>query len=221
MSLGDVGYTKYKLNMLKKSYLHEPSWEMAQKLWERLLSRRKYGSVGFHCYNHLIKGRADDNLTLEKKSPMASVMGPCIQGVVLTLLRKDQYQVDIHYRTTELLKKFPADLVFLRDILLKPFEGDCQSINFYFSNLSLAGPYWIAILPMMKKPVASIKNITDPRFKKEVAKWTGNYLLPEKDYVTARFAQLRRVKTTAENLLEEDARRRLIKYLRKELNLRE
>jgi hypothetical protein len=75
------------------------------------VEERSYGSVGFTTYNHFLKNSPT------KKSKRASVMGPCIQSVVITQHNKKQYSIDCFYRTTELLKKFPADLVFIRDVL--------------------------------------------------------------------------------------------------------
>ena len=114
LTIGDSGFTKMKMTLLRKGYIHEESIEAAIMLWERRKSQRKYGSVGFTCYNHFIK--TDPN----KKSKRASVMGPCIQAVTLTLLNDGTTVVDVFYRTTEFFKKFPADTM-IRDALEKTY----------------------------------------------------------------------------------------------------
>src|SRR6218665_343236 len=119
LKIADCGFTKSKLTMLRKYYLHAESREAAVKLWDSRCSKGKYGSVSFHCFNHFVKGHATKDTT---KVSRASIMGPCIQSVVLTWLKKGEIEIDIFYRTTELLKKFPADLVFIRDELLAPFN---------------------------------------------------------------------------------------------------
>jgi hypothetical protein len=56
LTLADCGFTKSKQSMLVRNYLNEESRDAAVKLWERRVEQEKYGSVGFSCYNHLVKG---------------------------------------------------------------------------------------------------------------------------------------------------------------------
>jgi hypothetical protein len=181
------------MKQLERGYLHRESWEMAQTLWARRVAQGKYGSVGFSCYNHLLK--SDPN----KKSKRASVMGPCIQSVVLTLVKKGVYEVDVFYRTTELLKKFPADLIFLRDVLLKPFGVEDAPVTMHFANLTLHPMYWSTIIPMVDKPIAMMKSIRtqDPYFHDWVVKWTARYLCDEYGRGIQKFSQALRVRDAA------------------------
>jgi hypothetical protein len=198
------------MRQLERNYINAPARDMAISLWERRAAQGKYGSVAFHCYNHLLKADPD------KKSKRASVMGPCIQSVVLTLLKKGEIEVDIFYRTTEVLKKFPADLVFIRDVLLKPFNLPPDvTINFFFSNLTVHPMYFVTIIPMRDDPIEDLEDlrIDDPYYYKWVVKWTARYLCDEFGRGIDKFAQACRVRDTSGALVLKP--KKLQKYLRK------
>lgn len=204
LAIADCGFTKSKLTMLRKGYLHEESRDKAVELWAGRVEKGRYGSVGFHCYNHLVKGGDIDT----KRSKRASVMGPCIQAVTLTLSDKGKTSIDIFYRTTELFKKFPADLVFLRDELLAPFDlnnAPLETINFYFANVTCHPMYFVTVLPMLEDPVAELDRIKDgdQRFFDWTVKWTARYICPEHHRGIAKFAQALRVQKDAYERLDE------------------
>lgn len=211
LQLSHAGYTKSKLTLLKKLYLHEESHETAKTLWLRRREQGKYGSVGFTTYNHFIKNDPDN------KGKRASVMGPCIQSVVLTLLPNGKTAINVYYRTTEAFKKFPADLVFLRDVLLPDFElGELDSIHMDFANVTAHPMYFVTVLPELEMPLndlARLKRI-DEYFHNWVVKWTARYLCPEHHRGIAKFAQAMRVHADANSRIKPA----LIKDLRKYLN---
>jgi hypothetical protein len=209
LQLADIGYTSNKMKQLERNYFHRESWEMAQTLWDRRKQQGKYGSVGFTTYNHLLKG------DIEKKSKRASVMGPCIQAVTLTLVKKGVYEVDVFYRTTEVLKKFPADLIFLRDILLKPFGVEGCKLRCHFANLTLHPMYWVTIMPLQRKPISQLKVLrhSDEHFWKWVVKWTARYMCEEFGHGIEKFSQAKRVRDTSAAKL--DNAEAVAKYLRK------
>jgi hypothetical protein len=170
-------------------------------LWERRKGQGKYGSVGFTTYNHFIKNN------IEKKSIRASVMGPCIQAVVITLVSKTSYTIDVFYRTTELLKKFPADLVFLRDVLLAPFnfEGlDFVGMTCHFANITVHPMYWVTLIPHIKDPVQALEDIAvaDKYFHDWIVKWTARYICEEHERGIAKFAQAQRVQMAAKKYIK-------------------
>jgi hypothetical protein len=208
LTLADCGYTKSKMTMLHKYYLHEESRAEAMRQWEARLGKAKYGSVGFHTYNHLVKGH-------EGSSKRASVMGPCIQSVCLTLQNNKRTGIDIFYRTTEYFKKFPADLVFVRDVLLEGFELDVESVRFHFANITLHPMYFVTIIPLLDHPVADLEDIRsrDKYFFDWIVKWTARYLCPEHNRGIAKFAQAMRVHDDAHSRIEKSQLRSLIKYL--------
>lgn len=226
--IGDCGFGKSKLTMLRKSYLHEESRNVAVELWDGRLDRAKYGSVGFHCYNHYVKGMGqasywenhnNKKIAEHKRAKRASVMGPCIQAVNLTLLKKGETSIDIYYRTTEVFKKFPADLVFIRDELLAPFNFDTapiQSIHFHFANVTVHPMYAVTMLPLLEDPVeflASLKK-RDEYFFNWVCKWTARYVCDEHMRGIQKFSQAMRTRKDALTRLKPDVLKSLQKYIR-------
>src|SRR6218665_82478 len=117
LQLETVGYTKAKMRQLERNYLVPESIETALALWKvyRHKHRNNYDSIGISTMGHLMKTK-----TTERRAGV-SAMGPCMQSVVITNLGPEDVAIDVYYRTADLLRKFPADLIFLRDVLLKPF----------------------------------------------------------------------------------------------------
>jgi len=207
----DAGYTKSKLTLLRKLYLHEESRNVALDLWQRRCAQGKYGSVGFTTYNHFIKADPD------KKSKRASVMGPCIQSVTLTLLENGKTGIDVFYRTTELFKKYPADLVFLRDTLLEGFDIDLDTMVHHFANVTCHPMYYVTIIPLQRDPIRKLETLrkADPYFYDWVIKWSARYLCDEHHRGIAKFAQAMRVCMDARGRISEDVQHELIPYLLK------
>lgn len=226
LTLADCGFTKAKLTMLRRLYLHEESRQAAVKLWDGRLDRGKYGSVGFHCFQHYLKGGDGQVLHWERvnakhktaagKVSRASVMGPCIQSVSLTLMPDGTTCVDLFYRTTELFKKFPADLVFIRDELLTPFDfkrAPLKSLNFHFANVTCHPMYFVTVLPLLDDPLTEMDEIKqrDPYFFNWMVKWTARYMCDEHHRGIAKFAQALRVKQDARARIKGDE---IANYLR-------
>lgn len=210
LRIEDAGYTKSKLTLLRKLYLHEESRNVALDLWDRRLDQGKYGSVGFTTYNHFIKNDPD------KKSKRASVMGPCIQSVTLTLLNNGKTAIDVFYRTTELFKKYPADLVFLRDVLLDGFEFELEEMVHHFANITCHPQYYVTIIPHQDDPIRELEMLkrSDKHFFDWVVKWTARYLCSEHFRGIEKHAQSMRVKMDAEKRVKGTLRSDLEKYLR-------
>lgn len=218
--LEDAGYTKSKLSHLVRGYLHEESIEKAIMLWNLRRKKTSYGSVGFTTYNHFLKNDA------VKKSKRASVMGPCIQAVTITQIKGNnskgtggKYRIDAFYRTTELLKKFPADLVFIRDVLLKDFDFsgmEFEGMTCHFANVTVHPQYFVTAIPHMEDPIRELERIKrkDPYFFEWVVKWTARYICEEHYRGIAKFAQALRVKMDADKRIKGRRRRELEQYLR-------
>lgn len=218
--LEDAGYTRSKLAHLVRGYLHEESVEMALKLWELRRTKQSYGSVGITTYNHFIKN------DMHKKSKRASVMGPCIQALTVTQIKGNNskgtggsYSIDAFYRTTEVLKKFPADLVFIRDVLLKDFDFsgmEFRGMTCHFANVTVHPQYFVTAIPMMEDPIRELERIKkkDRYFYDWIIKWTARYLCEEHYRGIAKFAQALRVKVDADQRIKGRRRRELTEYLR-------
>jgi len=211
LSLADLGYTKAKMSQLNRNYYHPESVETALMLWDRRRKQNKFGSVGITCYNHFIKSNPD------KKSKLASTMGPCIQAVTLTLVPREPTKVDVFYRTTELFKKFPADLIWLRDHLLAPFELEDLDVQCHFANMSVHPMYWAVVVPHQKHPIAALEvmKLMDLKMYNWTMKWLGYLLCPEHIRGIARFSQAVRVQTGLVDALDTKTNRKLTDYVRK------
>lgn len=218
--LEDCGYTKSKMAHLVRGYVHEESIEAAIKLWELRRKKTSYGSVGFTTYNHFLK---NDPV---KKSKRASVMGPCIQSVVITQLKGvgkngngGKYSLDVFYRTTEILKKFPADLVFIRDVLLKDFDFSgmtFEGMTCHFANVTVHPQYFVTVIPHLDDPIEELEKIKkkDKYFYDWIIKWTARYLCEEHFRGIQKFAQAMRVKDDADKRIKGKLRKKLTQYLR-------
>lgn len=214
--LGDAGYTKSKMSHLNRLYVHEESIEAAKMLWNLRRKKTSYGSVGFTCYNHFLKNDA------EKKSKRASVMGPCIQSVVITQVKggkNGEYFIDAFYRTTEILKKFPADLVFIRDVLLRDFDFTGMrflGLTCHFANITVHPQYFVTLIPHLDDPISELEKIKkrDLYFYNWIIKWSARYLCEEHFRGIQKFAQALRVKADTDKRIKGRRRRELVQYLR-------
>lgn len=206
LKLDDAGYAINKLRQLERHYIHAESRDKALDLWQKRFEQDKYGSVSFHCYNHYVKS--------EKKSPRGSVMGPCLLTVVLTYIDSKHQEIDCFYRTTELFKKWPADLVFLRDVLLSGFQD--LKVNFHFANITLHPMYFVVPLAQSSFPEDILQGIrsTDKYFHDWIVKWTARYLCSEHSRGIQKFSQALRVQKSALEKITGRKRHTLIRYLR-------
>jgi hypothetical protein len=213
LTLQDAGYTQSKLTMLRKNYFHAESHKIGRLLWEKRLGQAKYGSVGFTCYAHFVKGGTID----AKRSKRASVFGPCIQSVVLTWVDKRTTDVDVFYRTTELFKKFAPDLVFIRDVLLEGFPLSANpTLTAHFANITMHPMYAVTTFPHLPDPIATLNKLKhqDKYFYDWVIKWSARYLCPEFFRGIAKFSQAVRVQMDANKRLDKKTLKRLQKYVR-------
>jgi hypothetical protein len=225
IDLADIGFTKSKLSQLRRNYIHEESRAAAVTLWEARLKKDKYGSVGFHCFKHYVKGRsadtattADGQVNIQQVSKRASVMGPCMQSFSITLMDDGTTAVDVFYRTTELFKKFPADVIFFPE-MLAPFDfrmAPLTEVTCHFANVTCHPMYFASLLPLFEDPVGMIEaqKAYDPYFWKWIVKWTARYLCDEYAHGIAKFAQALRVKHDVRERLDPYAMEHLQWYLR-------
>lgn len=209
------GYTKSKMSMLNRLYLHEESVATASRLWDIRLKKRKYGSVSFTTYSHLVKGNE------QAGSKRRSIMGPCIQAGCLTLIPHEKATViDLFYRTTELFKKFPADLVWLQDMVLPRFDlktAPISKVRFHFANVTVHPMYAVVLYPHLKDPIRYLEDLRkfDERQWIWQVKWTARYLCDEYGNGIQKFSQALRVQHGAKELLLPATQRRIAEYCRK------
>ena len=194
ITLASIGYGNNKMALLRKNYLNTESRDTALMLWDARRMMGKYGSVSFTTFNHYVKGAGTSNGEIVGDRGIGSMFGPCIQSVAITYLTKRTAAVDIFYRTTEFFRKFPADLVFLREVLLDGFELTDFNITFHFANITMHPMYFVSPITMLKDPVDSLEYIreVDPYFHGKLVKWTARYLLGAKLESIIKFAQAMR-----------------------------
>jgi hypothetical protein len=212
IQLRHAGFTSAKLKALTRHYLVLESLHSATTLWKKRREQEKYGSVVISCFGHFVKG------DVKGATPRGSIFGPCINSVVITWLAKDLYKINVFYRTTELYKKFAPDLVFIRDILLAPFDFSdmhLRDATFYFANATLHPMYWGTIVPHIDDPIAELEMIreTDPFFHKWIVKWTARYLVPKYHHGIAKFAQALRVQKDLRERIDSKIQTKLRHYL--------
>jgi hypothetical protein len=207
LQVDDVGYTSAKMRLLEHLYLNEESRAPAVELWTKRRRMARYGSVAFHCYNHFVKRASRD-----------SEQGPCLQSVVITWLNKRQAAIDVWYRSTEWFKKFPADVVFLRDVLLTPFDlsGMEFTVTFSLANITIHPGYWAVILHHLPDPISAMERIRhhDLQFHRVMFNWTRAYLCPEHGASIAKHTQSLRVQKHVLAVITGSRRRALQTYLR-------
>lgn len=214
ISMEDIGFTEYKLTRLHGQYFVDDSVETAMMLHQRNVDRRKYASAAFHCYGHLLKSDPD------KKSKRASVMGPCIQSVVMTVKpHKNLTECTVVYRTTEVFKKFPADLVWLRERVAPLIPGQDRyplQWRFQFINATLHPMYFPAVLPYLPSPTATFEKIRhlNPTFWEWSGKWLARYLIGgAAGRSIEKFAQAQRTAKATIELIPFDKQKELVHYL--------
>lgn len=215
----ELGFTKVKMTVLSNNYVHAESRDSAIKQWNsRDRERRAHNSVGFHCYNHIIKSHSAIALDGESTNKNTSVMGPCLQSIVISQTVTGTAEVNAYYRTTELFKKFPADLILIRDYLLNGFDFSqvpLGSITFHAANVTISPTYILVPLGVASDPVAFLETVKrgDPRFHGYCCKWVVKLLCsPEQ-----KFNQARRTQRAAKKLLPDDKQRLLIDYSRRHM----
>ncbi len=211
----DTGaYTKAKMTQLVKNYYHSERIQAAIQLWDKRRTQKGYGSVSFTCFAHFIKGGSVD----APRAKMASVFGPCLQSVILTKPEGRETHVDVFYRTTELFKKFPADMVFLREKLLSEFNFDgfpIKSITCHFANATLHPMYFAVMIPHLSDPIGELEEVRrlDPVYYGWLVKATSRYLVPKYHRGIEKHSQSMSVFRGLQKYGQEDTLKELAEYL--------
>lgn len=156
----DISYSgkDNKINQLTRIYYNQAFVDEGRaKLRTRVDDEATQTSVG-------IVMRGDDK---DSRS-----QGHCIQNIVVThaeIRGKEIVTVDVFYRSTECIKKFLADVIFLRKVvfpgILEGFPWP-QTIRFYFSNIFLSALFVPIHLRYSEDKLALFETLreTDPRF---------------------------------------------------------
>jgi hypothetical protein len=211
LTYADAGYNdRAKSQQLDRNYLDQESIDAASQLWDSYRQRPKYRSVMFSTVRTLIK---------DHKGPRGSKMGACILGVILTMNNKGtEVEITFCYRTSELLKKFPADLVYFSNLITKNFNLDGMKVTklrCYFTNITVHPAYFVILIPHLKNPVKVLEQIRakDEYFWQWCVKWSGRYLIKRLGHGIAKFSQALQVKRYATNRITGDKLIELQNYI--------
>lgn len=213
----DLGYAKggSKINQLKRNYYNEESVrEAKKKMSER--AAQTITSVGISTIG----------------GAKANSQGHCIRSVVvsryspkITVSRQQEVYLDVFYRTTELLRKFGADLLFLKDFLVPEIlEGNPwgvktpTAVRMYFSSCFFSALF-IPVLYQFIDPTAFLQQLYkkegDSQFYRRVVFRTKAML--ERDASHYKFQSRRNMQNLAMGFMDQDKidRKALEKHLKK------
>jgi hypothetical protein len=199
LHLADVNYTDLKMKALIRLYVHTESRDAALERWNER-RKGKYTSVGLHTCNHL-----------SKISGRVGTQGPCMLSLVVTDTGPEM-DAHIAYRSTEFFKKFPADLVFVRDVLLQSFG--VTVVTFHFANVTVHPLYFPILFPLLDDPVAELRTLRekDERFWRVVVREATDLLCGGKR--NANFMQAQRVAKSVLDRIDPTTLNELRGYLR-------
>lgn len=177
MQIEDIGFTPTKITHLTRHYYNEDTIARAVHDLDHRIDTRKYGSGVWDF-------RGEEKKTTKQDYCLTA-------GVIAYYPQKKHTRITINYRTVELIFRFRADLIFLRDIILPKFPLDrCRpdTITFRFVNCTLHPMFYVLFLLECKDPVLILRRIRqhNPRLHKEVIRWTDIHLSGRyKSYATA------------------------------------
>lgn len=215
LTIEEVGYSPVKMSLLRNAYVHQESRDAALDQWNNRKNYRPraHWSTGFSCYNHTLKphsAKGDDYKGL------SSTMGPCLQAVTISHTFEGTAEVDVFYRTTEIFKKFPADLILLRDHLLAGFDFErtpLAGITVWAANVTVSPTYVLTMLALIEDPEAALEEIREADQKLHRLFCRASFQLltgPESS-----FNQARRMQRAIKTMMADDEQRALIRYLKK------
>lgn len=164
----DLMYRGSKEAQLNRNYWNLESIEAGRnKLLER--SGKPHSSV---------------TISMNAASKQSISQGFCMIALVLTVT--NEMRADMYYRSTEVIQKFAADLVFLSDRLPQIFKGlpKPDHVQFTFSNLYVSAMFLPIFLRFHPDPVGFFEalKISDPRFYKTCQSAVLKYFQKEHNY---------------------------------------
>jgi hypothetical protein len=177
----NIGFTPTKIRMLKTHYENLPTIERAKRDLNDRIRDRKYGSGVW------------DFRGVEKKTTKQDY---CLTaGVIALYPQKKHTSIFIRYRTVELIFRYRADLVFLRDVIFPHFDLQTfppDTITFSFVNATIHPMFYVMLLLEHKAPGRLLEKLAEenPRFHHQIVRWTRIHLSGGyKTYQTAQRVQ--------------------------------
>lgn len=166
----DLCYTPSKGGQLTRNYWNQASWDVAL---EKLSSRegKEHSSVA---------------VRLQAAEKDSRSQGFCMQNLVITQTRK-KTSVDIFYRSTEVIQKFAADLMFFSDRLpstLQEYGIRPDVYRFKFANLYVSAMFAPIYIRFEEDPADYLTKLrkADPQFARTMALVLRKYYQEDHSY---------------------------------------
>lgn len=166
----DLCYTPAKGSQLKRNYWNQESWDAAL---EKLASRegKEHSSVA---------------VRLQAAEKDSRSQGFCMQNLVITRTRK-KTSVDIFYRSTEVIQKFAADLMFFAQELppILTANGIKPDVyRFKFANLYVSAMFAPIYVRFEEDPRDFLIKLRqhDPQFARTMALVLRKYYQEDHNY---------------------------------------
>jgi hypothetical protein len=166
LSMQDMGYRNNKIKQLIRNYFNEESTKQAVEEFKKRSNKTSPFSISASCRGIPKAG----NKSLDY----------CLQGYVLVGKGDKTCKLIMMYRTTEVVKKFYADLVFFQEYILPKFDfKNCPitEVHIMAGNITANFLYYPLLIPHQKLPIQKLKNL---KIKDQNAHDKAIYLL---DYV--------------------------------------
>lgn len=210
-----AGYTDKKIGDLTRLYVHDESRASAVEQWRArsTRARKKSFAVGFHTYNHLVK-------TDRKHGVGSERMGPCIQSVTVSR-NGDDVRVDVAYRQVEAFRCLAADLAFVRDVLLAPFEIRhlLPHLRLHVANVTCHPRDFPILLCNVEDPLAEMMALkrADRRFHDRAVRWLASFVCEERAQSIANYDRGKRGQAAVLRMMATDDLEDLRDYCRRHL----
>lgn len=128
-----------KLAQLEKQYINTTSKKEALMKWED----------GANIVTISLVGGAKWGTAANNKH--------CLRAVTI---RRDCQLIVLDVRSSDFIKKFPTDLYFLRNVVLKEFGVDHYKLNINFDSIMLRSPFYYIYLEQIYKHYGKLALIT-------------------------------------------------------------
>lgn len=167
MTPESIGFTPTKIRMLRTHYENPETIARAQRDLNDRLRDRKYGSGVW------------DFRGVEKKTTKQDY---CLTaGVIAYYPPKGHTSIFIRYRTVELIFRYRADLIFLREVILPQFDlstAPPDTVTFSFVNATIHPMFYVMLLLEHNTPKRLMRQLKEenPKFHHQVERWTKIHL---------------------------------------------
>ena len=202
--LTTFGYSEKgnKMKALHRNYYNKERFQFAIKDIRKICRNKRYGSTQFPLTSLVKKGVKQTH---------------CMSACSITNWPKEGLRVCIFYRTTEVTKKFGADLVFIRDTILPKIHSvrAVKDITFMFSNLTVHPMFFSTLFCHLHDPLGFLDDVreADPRFHDYIEKWLCKYMFYGDSGFVQKFSQANQTHRAFERMWSQERYDLMHEYL--------